>query len=25
MGSEDKQKKEQRRLESQQYIGDYEI
>lgn len=25
MGTEDKQKQEQRRLESQQYIGDYEI
>lgn len=25
MGAEDKQKQEQRRLESQQYIGDYEI
>lgn len=25
MGNEDKQKAEQRRLESQQYIGDYEI
>jgi serine O-acetyltransferase len=25
LGNEDKQKAEQRRLESQQYIGDYEI